>query len=137
MAHRMPVLAVKSRYSCRRRARRVPRDRLRMVGPPAAEGPAGLTGRARHIPHRTSPAVAQQIVACKWSPNSARPVSAHWLAASTMHAVPTRHGLARPAWLDRPIGTVIRRCERPRPGDLVHMDVKKLGRVSKPAGHYS
>jgi hypothetical protein len=39
-----------------------------------------------------------------------------------VHAVLTRHGLHRLAWLDRPTGQVIRRYE------LVDVDVKKIGR---------
>ena len=46
-----------------------------------------------------------------------------------------RRGLNRLAWLDRPSGQLIRRPQRyehARPGDLLHIDVKKLGRM--PAG---
>ena len=41
----------------------------------------------------------------------------------------------RLAWLDRPSGRPIRRYEHPRPGDLVHLDVKKLGRIPQGGGH--
>jgi transposase InsO family protein len=51
---------------------------------------------------------------------------------STVHRVLTRAGLQRVAWLDRPTGRVIRRIETHRPGELVHIDVKKLGVI--PAG---
>ena len=54
------------------------------------------------------------------------------LTPSTVHRVLVRHGMPRLAWLDRPTGQVIRRYERARPGELVHVDVKKLGR-SAPA----
>jgi hypothetical protein len=43
-----------------------------------------------------------------------------------------RRGLNRLAWMDRPTGQVIRRIHTDRPGELVHIDVKKLGRI--PAG---
>jgi hypothetical protein len=33
----------------------------------------------------------------------------------------------RLAWMDRPTGEPIRRYEHERPGDLVHVDIKKLG----------
>ena len=56
------------------------------------------------------------------------------LPASTVHAVLARHGLPRLAWLDRPTGQVIRRYERDRPGELVHVDVKKLGRLRDGGG---
>ncbi len=46
-----------------------------------------------------------------------------------MHRILTRHGLNRLAFLDRPTRQVIRRYERDRPGELLHVDVKKLGRL--------
>lgn len=46
----------------------------------------------------------------------------------------TRHGLHRLAWLDRPTGQVIRRYERDRPGELIHVDVKKIGRLREGGG---
>ena len=49
--------------------------------------------------------------------------------ASTVHRVLCRHGLNRLAWMDRPTGQVIRRIHTDRPGELVHVDVKKLGRI--------
>ena len=44
----------------------------------------------------------------------------------------TRYKLAKLRWLDRATGQVIRRMESARCGDLVHVDVKKLGKI--PAG---
>jgi hypothetical protein len=54
--------------------------------------------------------------------------------AHTVHAVLTRHGLHRLAWLDRPTGSPIRRYERDRPGELFHVDVKKIGRLRDGGG---
>ena len=54
--------------------------------------------------------------------------------ASTVHRVLVRHGLNRLSWIDRPTGRVIRRYERPHPGELVHLDVKKVGRVPPGGG---
>jgi hypothetical protein len=51
-----------------------------------------------------------------------------------VHAVLTRHGMHRLAWLDRPTGELIRRYERARPGELVHVDVKKLGSIRDGGG---
>jgi transposase InsO family protein len=56
------------------------------------------------------------------------------LAASTVYAVLRRHGLHRLTAFDRPTATVIRRYERARPGELVHIDVKKLGRIPDGGG---
>ncbi|MDP9680884.1 hypothetical protein J2S47_001386 [Streptomyces griseoviridis] len=55
--------------------------------------------------------------------------------ASTVHRILVRHGLNRLADMDRPTGQVIRRYERARPGELVHVDVKKLGRIPDGGGH--
>jgi transposase InsO family protein len=56
------------------------------------------------------------------------------MAPSTVHRVLCRLGLNRLAWLDRPTGRVIRRIEMQRPGELVHLDVKKLGRIPPGGG---
>ena len=40
----------------------------------------------------------------------------------------------RLAWMDRPTGRVIRRIHTDRPGELVHVDVKKLGRIPDGGG---
>lgn len=37
--------------------------------------------------------------------------------------------------MDRPTGQVIRRYERERPGELVHVDIKKLGNIPDGGGH--
>jgi transposase InsO family protein len=103
-----------------------------------AEGPAGLLDRPSHahrLPRKTSPAVENQILALrsarKLGPARIGPLVG--LAPSTVHAVLRRHGMHRLAWLDRPTGQLVRRYERARPGDLVHVDVKKLG-VIRPGG---
>jgi transposase InsO family protein len=51
-----------------------------------------------------------------------------------VHRVLTRYGLPRLAWLDRPTGQPVRRYERARPGELVHVDVKKIGRLRDGGG---
>jgi hypothetical protein len=54
--------------------------------------------------------------------------------ASTVHRVLVRLGLNRLAWMDRPTGRVIRRYERDWPGELVHVDIKKLGKIPDGGG---
>jgi transposase InsO family protein len=53
---------------------------------------------------------------------------------STVHRVLVRLGLNRLRWLDRPTGRTIRRIVTDRPGELVHIDVKKLGRIPDGGG---
>ena len=104
----------------------------------AAEGTAGLldrSSRPHRSPARTDPAVEARILALRRDRRlgPARIAGILGLHASTVHRVLTRAGVPRLAWLDRPSGQVIRRYEKSRPGELVHVDVKKLG-VIRPGG---
>jgi transposase InsO family protein len=56
------------------------------------------------------------------------------MARSTVYGVLARHGMSRLAHLDRPGGAVVR-YQREHPGELVHIDVKKLGRIPDGGGH--
>src|SRR5688572_15622358 len=56
------------------------------------------------------------------------------MQASTVHAVLVRCRLKRLSHIDRATGEPIRRYEHQRPGDLIHVDVKKLGRVPDGGG---
>ena len=57
------------------------------------------------------------------------------LPASTVYRVLVRHDASRLRDFDRASGRRIRRYERTRPGELVHLDVKKLGRIPVGGGH--
>ncbi|MET8509176.1 IS481 family transposase [Streptomyces sp. NPDC004787] len=105
-----------------------------------AEGEAGLADRSsrpRTTPHRTAAAMEDHVCELRRSrklgPARIGPILG--LPASTVHRILTRHRLNRLAWIDRPTGIVIRRYERERPGELVHVDVKKLGRIPDGGGH--
>lgn len=104
-----------------------------------AEGLAGLADRPswpHTTPHRTPEHVEARVCALrrerKLGPARIGPILG--LPASTVHRILTRHGLNRLSWMDRPTGQVIRRYERDRPGELVHVDVKKLGRIPDGGG---
>jgi transposase InsO family protein len=104
-----------------------------------AEGEAGLLDRpsvARRLPGKTPAEVEAQVCRLrterKLGPRRLGPLLG--LPASTVHAVLTRHGLHRLTWLDRPTGQPVRRYERAHPGELVHVDVKKLGRLRDGGG---
>jgi transposase InsO family protein len=101
------------------------------------EGEAGLedrSSRPHRCPHQTPARVELRIVRLRQRRKlgPARIASVVGVPASTVHRVLCRHGLNRLAWMDRPTGRVIRRIHTDRPGELVHVDVKKLGRI--PAG---
>ncbi|MGX2993013.1 IS481 family transposase [Streptomyces sp. JNUCC 64] len=104
-----------------------------------AEGDSGLAdrpSRPRTTPHRTPSAVEAEVCRLrterKRGPARIGPVLG--LPASTVHRILVRHGLNRLAFLDRPTGQVIRRYEHARPGDLVHVDIKKLGNIPDGGG---
>ncbi|MFG3551815.1 IS481 family transposase [Streptomyces sp. NPDC047725] len=103
------------------------------------EGEAGLhdrSSRSHRVPHRTAATVEERVCRLrqerKLGPARLGPILG--LPASTVHRVLARHGLNRLAFLDRPTGQVIRRYERSRPGELLHVDVKKLGRIPDGGG---
>jgi len=103
------------------------------------EGELGLVdrpSRPHSCPHRTSPAMEAQIEelrrTLKLGP--ARIGYRLGVPTSTVHRVLTRLGINRLSWMDRPTGRVIRRYERDRPGELVHVDIKKLGRIPEGGG---
>ena len=56
------------------------------------------------------------------------------MPASTVHAVLVRCRINRLTHLDRATGEPIRRYEHEHPGDLIHVDVKKLGNVPDGGG---
>ncbi|MFJ5614729.1 IS481 family transposase, partial [Streptomyces sp. NPDC093221] len=104
-----------------------------------AEGEAGLhdrSSRPHRTPHRTPAAVEARVCELrqtrKLGPARIGPVLG--MPASTVHRVLVRHGLNRLAYIDRPTGDIIRRYERDRPGELIHIDVKKLGRIPDGGG---
>jgi hypothetical protein len=103
-------------------------------------GQAGLVDRpswAHHHPHRTPPQLEATILELrqrrKLGPARIAPLVG--LPTSTVYRVLRRQGRNRLAWMDRPTGQLIRRYERQQPGELVHLDVKKLGRLRDGGGH--
>ena len=100
------------------------------------EGPEGLLDRSS-APHRRPQALSRpqvrRILRARrdlgWGPHRLGPWLGH--PRSTVYGVLRREGVPRLGELDRPSKTPIR-YERDHPGDLIHVDVKKLGRI--PAG---
>jgi transposase InsO family protein len=78
-------------------------------------------------PRRLSAAAEAEIVAARAYANAGPVIVAGLLGlpASTVWKVLRRHGLSR---LPRPAPEPVRRYERKRPGELVHVDIKRLGR---------
>jgi transposase InsO family protein len=104
-----------------------------------ADGVVGLVDRSSRphtSPTRTSPARERRVVAIRRRRGlgPARIAGIVDLPASTVHAVLVRHGLNRLDRLDRATRAPIRRMEMTRPGELVHVDIKKLGRIPRGGG---
>ncbi|OAI38505.1 integrase [Actinobacteria bacterium SCGC AG-212-D09] len=106
------------------------------VGRYRAEGEAGLFDRPsapRSIPHRTSQQRVQAIAALRrlrfTGPEIAECLG---MALSTVSGILTRIGMGK---LGRLGFEPAQRYERARPGELIHIDVKKLGRIQQGAGH--
>jgi transposase InsO family protein len=109
----------------------------RWAGRYRTEGAAGMVDRSsrpHHSPRRTPTRTERRIIGVRvtrrWGP--ARIGFLLGVHPSTVHRVLSRYRLARLRWLDRPTGRVVRRMEPAACGDLVHVDVKKLGKI--PAG---
>jgi transposase InsO family protein len=105
-----------------------------------AEGVAGLVDRSSR-PHRSPRLTAadqvERILAARselrWGPDRIGP----WLGlpAATVGNVLRRAGAPRLADLDRPSALPVRRFEVCHPGELLHQDHKKLGRIPDGGGH--
>jgi transposase InsO family protein len=95
------------------------------------------SSRPHSSPRRTATRRERRIIAVRvnrrWGP--ARIGYLLGIHPSTVHRVLSRYRLAKLTWLDRGTGRVIRRYEHDRPGDLVHVDIKKLGRIPDGGGH--
>jgi transposase InsO family protein len=107
-----------------------------------AEGDAGLwdrSSRPQSCPHQTPRTqerrIAQLRIDRKLGP--ARIGGILQIAPSTVHAVLRRRGLQRLAWMHRPTGRIVRRIVTSRPGELVHIDAKRLGRIPPGGGWWA
>jgi hypothetical protein len=103
------------------------------VGRYRTEGDLGLLDRSSapcSIPHRTSEERMQAIAALRrlrfTGPEIAETLG---MALSTVSGILTRIGMGKLGRLGLEPAV---RYERERPGELIHIDVKKLGRMSRP-----
>jgi len=100
------------------------------------EGVRGLADRSsapKRIPHRTPPDRVQAIAALRRLHMTAAEIAEVLaMALSTVSVVLRRMGLGKRSRLSPP--EPANRYLRKRPGELVHLDIKKLGRIAG-AGH--
>lgn len=98
------------------------------------EGLEDRSSRPHRSPRRVDAQVEQAVLRARVE-LQAGPHVIGWttgIAASTVHAILRRHGCSR-LKPPRPRGEIVR-YERERPGELLHVDIKKLGRIIRP-GH--
>jgi len=100
------------------------------------EGGDGLVDRSsapERVPHRTPEERVELVAALRRLRMTAAEIAETLsMPLSTVSAVLTRIGLGRLSRLEPPEPP--NRYERKRPGELLHIDVKKLGRIGRP-GH--
>jgi len=109
-------------------------------------GEAGLQDRSsapHHHGTRTARPVERHVVRLRWRRRQGRDWIAEHTGASprTVSRILARYGMPALADIDPVTGERIRggpktkhRYERPHPGDLLHIDVKKLGRIPDGGG---
>jgi transposase InsO family protein len=110
------------------------------------EGPAGLidrSSRPHRCPRRTAPEVELAVVELRRSSRRGQQYIADALKvpARTVSTILRRHELPYLRECDPLTGQIIRaskltavRYERQQPGELIHMDVKKIGRIPDGGG---
>ncbi|BCJ39772.1 IS481 family transposase [Actinoplanes ianthinogenes] len=104
-----------------------------------SEGAAGMRdrpSRPRHSPRRTPRPIERRVLHLRRSQRLG-PVRIGWrlgLPASTCHAILRRAGAVPLTHLDRATAEPVRRYEHEAPGDLIHVDVKKLGNIPDGGG---
>jgi transposase InsO family protein len=140
---RLARCVVEDRWPLRRAAERfqvAPSTAQRWADRYREHGAAGMIDRSSRphtSPRRTPTRLERRIIkvrlARRWGP--ARIAFLLGLNPSTVHRVLTRYRLPRLAHLDRATGQPVRRYEHAAPGELVHVDIKKLGNIPDGGGH--
>jgi transposase InsO family protein len=117
------------------------RYRERDLSRPAIEAMADRSSRPKHSPAQTRRPMVRKILHLRrkrgWGP--ARIADKLGLRSSTVNRVLRREGEPLLHELDlatrRELRRQVKRYERDKPGELVHVDVKKLGKVPPGGGH--
>ena len=101
-----------------------------------AEGLSGLqdrTSRPRRSPQQTPAPIAEQVAALRRQRRTGGEIAtALGLSRATVFRILARLGMSRLKSLEPP--EPVRRYERASPGEMLHIDIKKLGRFNR-TGH--
>jgi transposase InsO family protein len=113
-----------------------PRTARKWVGRFLAEGVEGLQDRSSR-PHRlyrpTPPEIVEQVEVLRRQRWTGKQIAAELgISPATVSRILKRLGLNRIAALEP--AEPVRRYEREKPGELIHIDIKKLGRFER-VGH--
>ena len=136
-----PLRRAAERWNCSVTTVRRWADRYR------AEGRAGMVDRSSRpagSPRRTATRVERRVIGLRvsrrWGP--ARIAYRLRMQPSTVHKILRRYGCPPLAWIDPATGVRIKWARRrvhhyqwANPGELVHVDIKKLGRIPDGGGH--
>lgn len=109
-------------------------DRYAAMG---RDGVQDRSSRPHRSPNRTSPKLVRKVVHLRWKKRLG-PVAIGakvGLPASTVHAVLVRCRLNRLHHVDVRTGEPVRRYEHDKPGAMIHVDVKKVGKIPDGGGH--
>ena len=102
----------------------------------AGESMQDRSSRPRTSPSKTSRVVTKRCISLRMRlrEGPVQLASRLGIAPSTVHRILRSCGLNRLTSVDRETGEPVRRYEHPRPGSLVHVDVKKLGNIPEGGG---
>jgi len=104
-----------------------------------ADGDEGLldrSSRPKHSPNATPPQLCAQVIALRREHRWGADHISHetGLAASTVQRILHAEGLGRLDQGDRATAEPVRRYQRDRPGELIHVDVKKISAIPNGGG---
>jgi transposase InsO family protein len=128
-----PIARAAERFQVARTTAKKWSDRYRELGP---AGMVDRSSRPHRCPRRTSQPIVRKIVHRRWKQRLGPVAIAArvGLAPSTVHRILVTCRINRLWHVDRMTGEPIRRYEMSRPGELVHVDVKKLGNIPDGGG---
>ena len=125
-----------SKAAAARQFNTTPKTVAKWIGRFEAEGGAGLRDRSSRplsSPSQAAPAVCAAVEALRRQRHTGEQIAAEvGVSAATVSRILRRLGLNRLAALEP--AEPVRRYERAHPGELLHIDIKKLGRIGS-VGH--